>query len=193
MATRKLQRLLRRGGLAKKLAQILDRLLERVSDSALYFGGILILIMAFLSSYGVSRRYLLNNPEPYSYELSTIFLVACVLLAIAALQRKGLHLRIDFIANRFPESVKPIVTDIFVPLLALFYIGIMTWQSWENASYSLMVGEQSQSVWAEPYWPTKMMVTIGAGLLCLVLISQLVRGVTSLIHNVKRHKTETNA
>lgn len=192
MVTRRLQRLLRRGGLAKKLAQVIDRILERVSNSGLIVSGILILLMAFLSTYGVTRRYVLNNPESYSYELSIIFLVGCCVLSIAAIQWKKLHLRVDFIANHLPENVKLILSDILLPLMGLFYIGIMTWQSWDNALYSLRIGESSQSVWGEPYWPTKMVVTVGAGLLCLVLISQLVRGVTSLIHTVKRHKTETN-
>ncbi len=179
--------------MAKKLAQVIDRILERVSNSGLIFSGVLILLMAFLSTYGVTRRYVLNNPESYSYELSIIFLVGCCVLSIAAIQWKKLHLRVDFIANHLPENVKLILSDILLPLMGLFYIGIMTWQSWDNALYSLRIGESSQSVWGEPYWPTKMVVTVGAGLLCLVLISQLVRGVTSLIHTVKRHKTETNA
>lgn len=178
--------------MVKKLAQVIDRILERVSNSGLIVSGILILLMAFLSTYGVTRRYVLNNPESYSYELSIIFLVGCCVLSIAAIQWKKLHLRVDFIANHLPENVKLILSDILLPLMGLFYIGIMTWQSWDNALYSLRIGESSQSVWGEPYWPTKMVVTVGAGLLCLVLISQLVRGVTSLIHTVKRHKTETN-
>lgn len=179
--------------MAKKLAQVIDRILERVSNSGLIFSGVLILLMAFLSTYGVTRRYVLNNPESYSYELSIIFLVGCCVLSIAAIQWKRLHLRVDFVANSLPKNFQIILSDILLPLMGLFYIGIMTWQSWVNLLYSISVGEKSQTTWAEPYWPTKLMVTIGAGLLCLVLISQLIRGVTSLIHTVKRHKTETNA
>ena len=63
--------------------QIMDRILERVSDLGLVISGILILVMSLLSTYGVGRRYLLHSPEPYSYELSTILLVACVVLAVA--------------------------------------------------------------------------------------------------------------
>ena len=178
--------------MVKKIAQIIDRVIERVSDSGLLFSGVLILLMVFLSTYGVARRYLLKDPEPYSYEISIIFLVACVVLSIAAIQWKRLHLRVDFIANSLPKNVQIILSGILLPLMGLFYIGIMTWQSWDNLYYSITVWERSQSSWAEPYWPTKLMVTIGAGLLCLVLISQLVRGVTSLIHNLKKDKTDTN-
>jgi TRAP-type mannitol/chloroaromatic compound transport system permease small subunit len=167
--------------------QTLDHIVERASYIALLFSGILILIMAWLSTYGVARRYLLKNPEPYSYELSTMFLVACVLLAVAGVQRYGRNLRVDFISNRFPAGVQAALLDIFVPLLALFYVGIMTWQSWDAAWYSLKIGEVSQSAWREPWWPVKMAVPVGAGLLCLVLLAQLVRGVISLTQRIMRH------
>ena len=142
--------------------------------------------MAWLSTYGVTRRYALNIPESYSYELSTIFLVACVVLAIAGVQRLGRQLRVDFISTRLSESVQNILLNIIGPILALFYVVILTWQSWDAAWYSMVIGEVSQSVWREPWWPTKMTVPVGAGLLCLVLIAQLCRGVTSLIQRIRK-------
>ena len=174
--------------MVKKIIQILDRTIERAGYYALLFSGILILLMSWLSTYGVARRYVLNSPEPYSYELSTIFLVACVVLAVAALQRRGRHLRVDFIASRFSGGVQDILINIVTPILALFYVVALAWQSWDCAWYSLKMGEISQSAWREPWWPTKMVVPIGTGLLCLVLIAQLCRGVTSLIQRIREKK-----
>jgi TRAP-type C4-dicarboxylate transport system permease small subunit len=171
--------------LFKRLMQTLDRIIKRVGYIALLLSGVLILIMSWLSTYGVGRRYLLHNPEPYSYELSTSFLVGCVMLAIAGVQIYGRHLRVDFVASRFPQSVQAFILDIFIPLLALFYVALITWQGWGIAWYSLIVHETSQSAWREPWWPTKMVIPIGAGLLCLVLLAQLGRGVTSLIQKIR--------
>lgn len=170
----------------KKLIYTLDRVIERAGYIALFFSGILIFIMAWLSTYGVTRRYALNNPESYSYELSTIFLVACVMFAIAGVQRLGRQIRVDFISIRLSESVQNIMLNIIAPILALFYVVLLTWQSWDAAWYSMEVGEVSQSVWREPWWPTKMVVPVGAGLLCLVLIAQLCHGVTSLVRILKK-------
>jgi len=50
----------------------------------------------------------------------------------------------------------------------------------------LQIGETSQSAWEEPLWPTKMTVPVGAGLLCLVLLAQLSRGVASFIRRVRK-------
>lgn len=170
----------------KKLFLTIDRVIEHVSHMALLISGVLILIMSWLSTYGVGRRYLLHNPEPYSYELSTIFLVACVILAVAGIQRYGRMLRVDFVTNRFSKNVQDILSDILVPVLALFYVVLITWQGWNAAWYSLKINEISQSAWREPWWPTKMVVPVGSGLLCLVLLAQLVHGVTSLIRRMRK-------
>jgi TRAP-type mannitol/chloroaromatic compound transport system permease small subunit len=172
--------------LFKRLILAIDRFIERASNIALLISGLMILIMSWLSTYGVGRRYLLHNPEPYSYELSTIFLVGCVILAVAGIQRYGRMLRVDFITNRFSKNVQDILSDILVPVLALFYVVLITWQSWDAAWYSLKIHEISQSVWREPRWPTKMMVPVGSGLLCLVLLAQLVRGITLLIRRMRK-------
>ena len=165
----------------KKILLIIDHAIGWVSDLGLLISGILILIMSLLSTYGVGRRYLLNSPEPYSYELSTILLVACVVFAVAGLQRHKRHLRVDFVANFFPERVQDILIDILTPVLGLFYVAITTWKSWDNALSSMKIYETSQSSWEEPLFPVKMLVPIGMALLCLVLAAQLGRGIGSLI------------
>ena len=176
----------------KKAVLTVDRIIERVGNWGLIGGGVLILLMSFLSTYAVARRYLLNNPEPYSYELSTTFLTACVVLAIAGLQRVKRHLRVDFIANYFSPTWQTVFMDIIGPLLALVYVAIIVWQSWNNAIYSFSVGETSQSVWEEPLWPTKLIIPITMFWLCLVLISQLTRGIITVVKaaRLKAHPDE---
>lgn len=166
--------------MAKKIVLKLDRIIEVVSSWGLMASSIVILLMAFLATYGVGRRYILDDPEPYSYEISTIFLVACVLLAISALQRNRRHLRVDFLANFMSLKVQGILMDIVTPVLALVFVSIITWQSWEIFSYSFSIGETSQSAWEEPLWPTKLLVPVCMFWLCLVLIAQLVRGIVAL-------------
>ena len=70
--------------------------------------------------------------------------------------------------------------------MALFYVGIICWKSWDNALYSMNIWETSQSSWEEPLFPVKMMVPIGMALLCLALASQLIQGIKNTIHPIKR-------
>ena len=173
----------------KKIFLLIDKIIGNLGDWFLLFSGILILIMSALSTYGVGRRYLLNSPEPYSYELSTMLLVACVVLAVAGLQRHRRHLRVDFIAGRLRAHWENVLLNILTPLLALFYVGIITWKSWDNAFYSMSIGETSQSSWEEPLFPIKFLVPIGMGLLCLVLTSQLIQGIGELGKRILKQRS----
>lgn len=165
----------------KKVFLAIDRVIERVGNWGLVSGGVLILLMSFLSTYAVGRRYLLKNPEPYSYEVSTIFLTACVVLAVSGLQRYKRHLRVDFVANYMPPAVQGILMDIVGPVLGLVFVAIITWQSWGNALYSFHIGETSQSIWEEPLYPTKFVIPVCMFWLCLVLLAQIAHGVIALV------------
>jgi TRAP-type C4-dicarboxylate transport system permease small subunit len=169
-----------------KVVQALDRVIERISYVGVYISGILALLMACLATYGVLRRYAFNDPEKYSYEISIMFLVTGVVFALPYIQRVGRNLRVDFVVNRLPEGVQAILLNIVFPLIALFYIVPLTWKSWENSWYAFQVGERSYSAWAPLLGPIKVMVPIGAGLLCLVLLAQLCRGVSSSIKRTKK-------
>ena len=166
--------------------QTLDRIIERISYYGVYASGLLAVLMACMATYGVVRRYIFHNPEPYSYELSTMFLVIGIVLAIPYIQRVGRHLRVDILAGRFPEGVQAVLLNIFVPLLALFYLVLVTWYSWEDAWYSLQIGEKTYTAWAPPLFPIKVWVPIGVGMLCLVLFAQLCHGIYLLKEKITK-------
>jgi TRAP-type C4-dicarboxylate transport system permease small subunit len=174
--------------LIEKVAQTLDRILERVCYAFVYISGVMALLMACLATYGVIRRYAFNDPEKYSYEISIMFLLVGVVLALPYIQRVERNIRVDFIVNRLPAGVQAVLGYIVFPLLALFYIVPLTWKSWENSWYALQVGERSYSSWAPLVGPIKVMVPICAALLSLVLIAQLCRGVYSLVESSRKKK-----
>ncbi len=107
-----------------------DRVIEIVGDWAMVVSGILILIIGFLTTYGVGKRYIFNNPDPYSYELSIIFLVACILLAMPGIQWQRRNLRVDWILTHFSPKWQGIIGDIFTTVLALVFVSIVIWKSW---------------------------------------------------------------
>jgi TRAP-type mannitol/chloroaromatic compound transport system permease small subunit len=166
--------------MVKKIFGTIDHIIEVVGNWGLVVSGILILLMGFCSTYAVFRRYVLHNPESYSYEISVIFLTACVVLGISGLQRYKRHLRVDFVANYLPQNWQIFLMDILGPVLALFFVGIMTWQSWDAAVYSFQIGERSQAMWEEPLWPTRFVIPICTFWLCLTLLAQLIKGAKEL-------------
>lgn len=164
----------------KKSIDKLDHILERITYYAIYVAGIITLIMAVATTFGVFRRYALNDPEPYTYEIAIFCLISSVALALPYIQKEGRHLRVDFISNHFSPRIQGALLNILVPLIGLFYLVLLVWKSWDDAMYSLMIGARTYSAWAPPIGPMKLFVPIGVGLLCLVLIAQLIHGLLAL-------------
>jgi C4-dicarboxylate transporter DctQ subunit len=157
-----------------------DKVLERISNLFAVLSGILVLLMAFTASYGVIRRYIFKSPEPYSYELSTIFLLWTFVLALAYLEKLDGHLRVDFFVVLLPKKLRLFLLNVIGPLLGLIFCSVLTWEGWRAAMYSLEISETSMSVWAVPLFPVKIIVPAGYGLLCIVLVLKIIRGFLSL-------------
>jgi C4-dicarboxylate transporter DctQ subunit len=171
--------------LSGKGAQIIAAI-EFVSGGLLALSGIMILLMAFASTYGVARRYLMHSPEPYSYEISMMLLLWCFVLSLAALQHQQRHLRGDFILNRLPGNVRFFVNGLLSPALAVLCSAILAWKGWEAAEFSMKIGERSISAWAEPLFPVKVVIPVGYGFLFVVALTQFVLGMLAFVRKIRR-------
>jgi len=163
-----------------KVKQKLDLWIERVNQGFVVFAGSLIVIMAFLSTYGSIRRYAFNSPEPISYEFSKMFLLLSFVLAIAAVERQNRFLRCDLLLERFPENLRNIIPNIISPILGITFFSIITWISFGDALRALEIGQHSLSSWPVPLFPVKLLIPIGYGFLCFILVIRLVLGLLYL-------------
>jgi TRAP-type C4-dicarboxylate transport system permease small subunit len=154
-----------------------DKLIERVSNAFTVLSGVLIVLMAFLASYGVIRRYIFESPEPYSYELSMMFLLWTFVLALAYLEKLDGHLRVDFFVVLLPKRIRAFLLSVVGPVAGFIFCAVLTWEGWTVAMYSLETGEKSMSIWAVPLFPVKIVIPIGYGLLCIVLLLKIIQGI----------------
>jgi TRAP-type C4-dicarboxylate transport system permease small subunit len=164
----------------KKVKQPLDLWIERVNQGFVIFAGSLIVIMAFLATYGSIRRYVFDAPEPVSYEFSKMFLLLSFVLALAAVERQNRFLRCDLLLERFPESVRNIIANIISPIFGITFFGIITWISFDDTLRAFAIDQHSLSTWPVPLFPIKLLIPIGYGFLCLILLIRLVLGLLRL-------------
>ena len=61
--------------MARKITQVFDSFVGKASHVFVVLAGIQIVLMVFITTYGVVLRYFFRRPEPISYELCTIFLI----------------------------------------------------------------------------------------------------------------------
>jgi len=166
--------------LFNRVMQKLDHWIGRASLFLMLVSGIMILLMAWGETYGVVKRYVFHAPDPFAYELSTMFLLFCGVLAVAGVERLDRHVRNDLVASRFPQGMKVIALRVIFPLLALIFCAVLTWKSVGNALYALDIGQVSQSTWKLPLAPIKFVIPLGYTLLCLVLIGKFFQGLALL-------------
>jgi TRAP-type mannitol/chloroaromatic compound transport system permease small subunit len=157
--------------------QKLDQWLRRISQFLILVSGVLIMIMSLAQTYGVIKRYAFHSPDPLAYELSTMFLLFCGVLAVAGVEWLGRNVKNDMVSSRFPPLMKAIVLNTLFPVLALVFCVVLTWKSLDNALYALKIGQVTQSTWALPLAPIKLVIPFGYILLCLVLLVKIIQGV----------------
>ena len=163
-----------------RVMQKLDHWMGRASLFLMLVSGIMILLMAWGETYGVFKRYVFHAPDPFAYELSTMLLLFCGVLAVAGVERLDRHVRNDLVASRFPQGIKVIALRVIFPLLALLFVAVLTWKSLGDAMYALEIGKVSQSTWRLPLAPVKFVIPFGYILLCLVLIGKFCQGIALL-------------
>ncbi|MCK4273496.1 MAG: TRAP transporter small permease subunit [Dehalococcoidales bacterium] len=173
-----------------RVMQKLDHWVGCASRTLILVSGILILLMAWVETYGVVKRYVFNAPDPLAYEISTMFLLFCGVLAVAGVERLDRHVRNDLVASRFPSMIKAIVLSTIFPFLALIFCAVLTWKSLDNALYALQIGQVSQSPWALPLAPIKLVIPLGYTLLCLVLLGKFFKGIALLRGGKNQDQTE---
>lgn len=166
--------------------QKLDEWLGGISQFLILVSGLMIMTMSLAQTYGVIKRYVFHAPDPFAYELSTMFLLFGGVLAVAGVERLSRNVRNDIISSRFPFAAKVIVINMIFPFLALVFCAVLTWKSLDNAIYALQIGQVTQSTWALPLAPIKLVIPFGYILLCLVLVAKIIKGFV-LIKNPQKH------
>lgn len=172
-----------------RIARRITSIIGRLSSISLLVAGIMILIMVFTATYGVIRRYVFNSPEPYSYEISMMFLLFSFVFSIPAVERLSQQLRVDIISNRLSKKIQHVILSILTPLMGIAFVSILTYKGIEAASYAFEIGERSASAWKQPMGPIKLMIPVGYSILLLVLFVKLVNGVARFCAMLRGRET----
>ncbi len=175
-----------------KTLKILDKILDLLSKGALLCSGLLLLAMAVNITYGVITRYVFHSPSVITIEMTKILMIPALVLAVSYVQRNERHLRVDFLSNHFPPTVQLIISYIAVPIMGLFVGYVLVWKGWVSMAYSYHIHETSYASWQEPLWPVRLVIPIGYGLLCLIMIGQLVKGIGMLVSGKKKRPLENS-
>jgi TRAP-type mannitol/chloroaromatic compound transport system permease small subunit len=127
-------------------------------------------------SYEIIMRYVFGASQMWSFEISTYLFGTFFFLGGAYALIHEDHVRMDVIYARLSpknKAIMRIVTFVFF----FIYIGIMVWKGGELAWKAFHFAERTDSAWAPLTWPIRLVIPVGAFLMLLQGLAQLVRDI----------------
>ena len=142
----------------------------RAIETLLAFGLIAAVILNFINVVG---RYGFGWGFIAADELQTYIMVYVAFLGAAVATWRGLHLRMDVLVQRLPESTKKILS--IIELLLVVSLGsLVTWVALQYVVQMYAFGAKSQNAQI-PMWIPHLAVALGFGLLVLLSIFHFFR------------------
>lgn len=182
-----------------KLAQIIDRLNERVGH-ILYW---LSLFMVLVGVYNATVRYLGafigRNLSSNTYlEAQWYLFGAMFLLGAAYGLRHNVHVRVDVLHSRWSERTRAWIDLLGTALFLLPFCAIVLWLSLDWVAMSWQVKETSPNPGGLLRYPIKVVIPAAFVLLVLQGVSQIIkavavlRGRRELLHEAAARHEETS-
>jgi tripartite ATP-independent transporter DctM subunit len=138
-----------------------------------------------LTTVDVVLRYVFNSPLPGVYTLCEMMMIGAVYPAVAYVQQKRGHVRVDVIIDRLQGNPRA-AFELATLFLALVAFGMMCWQSGLLAWGAWISGDYDMGEIHYPFWPAKTLMTFGLGLLCLRLVTDIKNDILQLMKNTRQ-------
>ena len=149
-------------------------LVDNLNDQVGKIVSMLIIFMVLILVYEVVLRYIFNSPTLWAHETSEYFFGVHFFLGGAYALRHAAHVNVEVIYSRFSPRVRAIL-DIITSVFFFLICAVLLWKGGAMAWTSLMKLEHTNTVWAPPLYPLKMMIPIGAFLILLQGLAKFIR------------------
>ncbi len=159
-----------------KLSSIIDKINRTIGRIFAF----ILLPMTILTAFEVFRRYALNSPTVWAWELILQIWGFMLMACGGYCYLKGGFVRVDVIYGKFNAKIKYII-GVITALAVLVCMGLIFKYGCNMAYKSFLRNERISSVWGSPMWLVRMYVPMGAGLMLLQGISELIKNIHALL------------
>jgi TRAP-type C4-dicarboxylate transport system permease small subunit len=155
-----------------RLFFILHRVFIDLCKGLNYIAVAVIFLLSLWIFADVIGRYFFNHPIGGTTELVKGMIIIIVFLSMPYTWQQGSHIRTTVIMDRFSPKNK-LWLEIFVCVIAILVFAIICIFSWHAAWRSWSMNEFDGTELRIPVFPSRFVVVIGAGLMVIQLISEL--------------------
>jgi len=161
-----------------KLTSWADRVSGITSRMGAWIGAAAAFLLVIVVVANIITR-LLGGGIPGVLDISQSFMVIIAAMMLAYTQAQRGHIGVEFIIKKMPERVQQVV-GIITLLLSFTFAILLAWQSWRMAWFALKVGDHSGVYPYLPFYPAKLILTLGVTLLCIQLLIDVWHGFQGL-------------
>lgn len=141
-----------------------------------------VLAIVVITCYEVISRYVFNSPTIWTVDIGIYLLLWLAFLSMGYLQKQGKHIHVDLVISHLSEGTRAIL-DVASSVLFLIGAALISYYSIGLVSTAIRMGETSIGLLFHPIWPVKISIPIGASLLTLWLLLELIQKVSALSQN----------
>jgi TRAP-type mannitol/chloroaromatic compound transport system permease small subunit len=154
-----------------RISALIDAINERVGRSVYW----MVLVAVLVSAGNAIIRKLFNVSSNAWLELQWYLFSAIFLLCAGYTLLRNGHVRIDVLAGRLSPKAQAWI-DILGTLFFLLPMTLMlTWLSWPYFLHSFRDNEISGSAGGLIFWPARLLMPVGFGLLALQGFSEMIK------------------
>lgn len=153
----------------------LKKIVEQLAKAALTLGMGWVMIMMLLTTVDVAGRYFLSKPLPGGIEMCEFMLAAFGILGMAYTHMAGANVRVTMLTRTLSPRLESL-TEAVTCLLSLQIIFFLSWYGIISGIEEFQAGTTTDTL-SVPLYPLYFLLSLGAGLLCLVIIMELVESI----------------
>jgi len=156
----------------------LERSVSSITRKFNWVAAAAVMAMMILTCADVILRFF-RHPIPGTYEIVGLLGTIVVAFSLAHTSVMRGHISVEFIVQKLPRRAQ-IVIDGINSLFGVALFGLIAWQSILYASNLMHTGEVSMTL-QMPIFPFVYGISIGSGILCLVLLIEFFQSLSRTI------------
>jgi TRAP-type mannitol/chloroaromatic compound transport system permease small subunit len=148
--------------------------IDFVNELSGKIAGYLFIPLSIIIFMEVILRYIFRSPTIWAWDLSVQLYAGILMLAGGYTLLRGGHVSVDVLTGLLSTKWRAILDLITAPfcfitaVVLIWYGSIVAWESFQ-------MGERMSTMWQPLFWPVKMLIPLGGGLLLIQGIAKFVR------------------
>ncbi|MFC3286004.1 TRAP transporter small permease subunit [Litchfieldella rifensis] len=151
------------------------RLMDRLSSATAYLAAVLFIAGVAAVCHMVIVRYVLGMSTSWQTEFTVFSVTGAMLLGAPYVLLTGGHVAVTVLPDYLTGLPRRLM-HLAASLVGLAFCAALTYASWLYVHEAWSNGWTTGSVWNPPLWPALLPMALGATLLTLQYIAEILRG-----------------